>query len=148
MTKSEKWKEYVSREYLEVDEEFVEGLPRRSIDSSTFGLIAEATDFVLVEGEDGTVEIKVLSQALEDLSAGTKETPGSRGNFNVQEAIAILEDFGEAWKQKIQQREKWERTLEIAKKNDEIRSKEEFEATIRVKDEERSLWGRLLDLFR
>lgn len=112
------WKKLVEREYFETDREFVENvLPLGSVDASSFGLIADATRYVLVaEGEEIHIRPEVAS---------LREIVGSlsRGGTAVSErdAEAAVQRFAELWEERIKAKGKWEALLDFAREKGEIR---------------------------
>ena len=113
------WRRKVEREYLEADQEFVEQvLPLGSVDLSSFGLIADATQYLLVE-EKGEVHIRpevvYLKEVVASLSrGGTSVTP--------QDAERAVGRFAQIWEEKIRARGKWEELVRAAREAGEIKS--------------------------
>ncbi len=111
------WKRLVEREYFETDQEFVEDvLPLGSVDISSFGLIADATRYVLVE-EGGEVHIRPEIVSLREIVASL-----SRGGTAVSErdAEAAVLRFAELWEEKIRAKGKWEELVSFARERGEI----------------------------
>ncbi len=111
------WKRLVEREYFETDQEFVEEvLPLGSVDISSFGLIADATRYVLVE-EGGKVHIRPEIASLREIVASL-----SRGGTAVSErdAEAAVLRFAELWEEKIRAKGKWEALVSFARERGEI----------------------------
>lgn len=111
------WKRLVEREYFETDQEFVEEvLPLGSVDISSFGLIADATRYVLVE-EGGEVHIRPEIASLREIVASL-----SRGGTAVSErdAEAAVLRFAELWEEKIRAKGKWEALVSFARERGEI----------------------------
>lgn len=111
------WKKLVEREYLETDNHFVENvLPIGSVDISSFGLIADATKYVLVE-ERGEVhirpEVASLREILDSLSRGGTAV-------SQRDAEAAVRKFAELWEERIKARGKWEELLSFARERGEI----------------------------
>ncbi len=111
------WKRHVEREYLETDSRFVEDiLPIGTVDSGSFGLIADATQYILRE-KDGEVCIRAEVAALEEVinslsrsgSAATKE-----------DALQAVQRFAEEWEKLIRQRGKWADMVATAREHDEV----------------------------
>ncbi len=124
------WKKLVEREYFETDQEFVENvLPLGSVDISSFGLIADATRYVLVE-EGGEVhirpEIASLRQIVDSLSRGGTAVSAA-------DAEAAVRRFAELWEERIKARGKWETLIAFARERGEVE-----EANTR---RERRRWG-------
>ena len=111
------WKKLVEREYFETDLDFVENvLPLGSVDISSFGLIADATRYALVD-EGGEIhirpEIASLKQILDSLSrGGTAVSP--------RDAEAAVQRFAELWEERIKAKGKWEELLAFARERGEI----------------------------
>ncbi len=111
------WKKLVEREYFETDQEFVENvLPLGSVDISSFGLIADATRYVLVE-EGGEVhirpEIASLRQIVDSLSRGGTAVSAA-------DAEAAVRRFAELWEERIKARGKWETLIAFARERGEV----------------------------
>jgi len=112
------WKKLVEREYFETDQDFVENvLPLGSVDISSFGLIADATRYVLVE-EGGEVHIRPEIASLREIVASL-----SSGGTAVSErdAEAAVLRFAELWEEKIRAKGKWEKLVSFARERGEIR---------------------------
>ncbi|MCD6128679.1 hypothetical protein J7J35_03110 [Candidatus Bipolaricaulota bacterium] len=113
------WRRKVEREYLEADQEFVEQvLPLGSVDLSSFGLIADATQYLLVE-EKGEVHIRPEVVSLKEVVASL-----SRGGTSVtpQDAERAVGRFAQIWEEKIRARGKWEELVQAAREAGEIKS--------------------------
>jgi len=113
------WRRKVEREYLEADQEFVEKvLPLGSVDLSSFGLIADATQYLLVE-EKGEVHIRPEVVSLKEVVASL-----SRGGTSVtpQDAERAVGRFAQIWEEKIRARGKWEELVQAAREAGEIKS--------------------------
>jgi hypothetical protein len=111
------WKGRVQREFIEADREFVEQvLPVGSVDQAAFGLIAEATQYRLVD-EAGEVhlraEVAALGEVLTSLSrAGSAVKPA-----DAQKAVAR---FAELWEAKARQRGTWDTAVAQARGDGEV----------------------------
>ena len=113
------WRRKVEREYLEADQEFVEQvLPLGSVDLSSFGLIADATQYLLVE-EKGEVHIRPEVASLKEVVASL-----SHGGTNVtpQDAERAVGRFAQIWEEKIRAHGKWEELVRAAREAGEIKS--------------------------
>ncbi|MBC7221485.1 hypothetical protein H5T56_00630 [Candidatus Bipolaricaulota bacterium] len=113
------WREVLRREFFEVDREFVEEvLPIGTVDQSAFGLIAEATRYVLVE-EGGEVHIRAdvvaLAEVLRSLSRG------GRG-VSKKDAEAAVQKFASLWEAKARTRGTWEEAVRVARESGEIQT--------------------------
>ncbi len=111
------WKRLVEREYFETDQDFVENvLPIGSVDISSFGLIADATRYVLVE-EGGEVhirpEIASLRQILDSLSRGGTAV-------SQRDAEAAVRRFAELWEERIRAKGKWDALVAFAREKGEL----------------------------
>ena len=126
------WKEYVKQEFMKADNEFVENLPMNSIDLSTFGLISEASSFVLVRGE-GEVHLRPLPGGLSALRKDINNSPRSGGGFDLDDAVKTLTSFGEEWEETIKEKQKWEKMVEMAEEEGQIMEKEEYEEKTKTK---------------
>lgn len=120
------WKDYVKQEFMKADSEFIQKMPIDSIDLSTFGLISEATTFVLVEIE-GEVHLKPLPGGLSALKSDIQNSSRPGGGFDVDSAIGVLTQFGEEWEGKIKEKRKWEKMVELARENDQVMAQSDFE---------------------
>lgn len=112
------WRRKVEREYLEADQEFVEQvLPVGSVDLSSFGLIADATQYLLVE-EAGEVHIRPEIASLKEVVASL-----ARGGTAVsqKDAEAAVLKFAALWEKKIRARGKWEELVRAAREAGEIK---------------------------
>jgi len=111
------WRRKVEREYLEADREFAEEvLPVGTVNLSSFGLIADATRYLLVE-EAGEVHIRPETASLKEIVAslakgGTAVSP--------KDAVAAVERFAQLWEEKIRARGKWEELVQEARAAGEI----------------------------
>lgn len=131
------WKDRLRREFIEADREFVEEiLPLGSVDRAAFGLIADATRYVLEE-EEGEVHLRAQiaapGEVLSSLArAGTVVKPA-----DAQQAVAR---FASLWEAKARARGTWDRAVEEARRGGEVEP-----ASRRAPPGPRgSLWDRLL----
>ncbi len=113
------WREVLRREYFEADREFVEEvLPVGAVDQSVFGLIADATRYVLVaEGEEVHIraDVGALPEVLRSLSRG------GRG-VSRKDAEAAVQKFAALWEAKARARGTWEEAVRLAHEAGEIRT--------------------------
>lgn len=111
------WRETLRREFLETDREFVEEvLPIGLVDQAAFGLIAEATRYMLVaEGEEVHIrpDVGALSEVLRSLSRG------GRG-VSRRDAEKAVRKFAELWEAKARARGTWEEAVRQARLAGEI----------------------------
>ena len=138
-----KWRQHVYQEFLETDDEFVDKLPFKSINTSTFGLISEAVTYHPVETEEG-IHIKPFTEGLNDLKEALQQSGGQSRDFKINDALDCLSNFGDQWEQKIKENNKWEEMIEIARQNGEMMTKEDLQAS----QPKKSFMGRLLDFFK
>ncbi|MFB6286051.1 MAG: hypothetical protein ABEK03_05685 [Candidatus Bipolaricaulia bacterium] len=112
------WTQLVQREYHEADSHFIRDvLPMGSVDGSSFGLIADATHYRLVD-EGEAVHIRPQVAELE----GIIKSLGQGGmSVNAADAKASVHRFAEIWEERIRAANKWEQVLETARDADEIR---------------------------
>lgn len=120
------WTKLVQREYHEADSHFIrEVLPMGSVDGSSFGLIADATHYRLVdEGE----EIHIRPQVAE--LPGIIKSLG-QGGMSVSEADAkaSVHRFAEIWEERIRAANKWDQVIETAREADEISQPDDLAAS-------------------
>lgn len=140
---AQSWREYVKQEFMKADSEFVEKMPVNSIDLSTFGLISEATTFVLVRIE-GDVHLRPLPGGLTALRDDIKNSPRPGGSFDLENAVDALTQFAEEWEEIIKKKNKWEKTLEMARDEGDIMSQETYEEETKT---ESSLMDKIRGIF-
>lgn len=120
------WTKLVQREYYETDSHFIRDvLPLGSVDGSSFGLIADATHYRLVdEGE----AIHIRPQVAE--LKGIIKSLG-QGGLSVSEADAkaSVHRFAELWEERIRSAEKWDQVIETAREADEIGAPDDLTAS-------------------
>lgn len=120
------WTKLVQREYYETDSHFIRDvLPLGSVDGSSFGLIADATHYRLVdEGE----AIHIRPQVAE--LKGIIKSLG-QGGLSVSEADAkaSVHRFAELWEERIRSAEKWDQVVETAREADEIGAPDDLTAS-------------------
>lgn len=138
------WREYVKQEFMKADSEFIKKMPIDSIDLSTFGLISEATSFVLVELE-GEIRLRPLPGGLSALKSDIQNSSRPGGGFDVDSAVCVLTQFGEEWEEKIKENNKWEKMVELAREEDQIMAQSDFEQETESKT---SLLDRVKGIFR
>jgi hypothetical protein len=122
----ESWKNYVKQEFMKADSEFVEEMPVGSIDLSTFGLISEATTFVLVRLDDG-IHLRPLTSGLNSLRKDMQNSSRPGGSFDMDNAVEALSQFAEEWEETIKKKDKWKKTVKMAEEQEEIMSQETYE---------------------
>lgn len=122
----ESWKNYVKQEFMKADSEFVEEMPIGSIDLSTFGLISEATTFVLVRIED-EIHLRPLTSGLNSLRKDMQNSSRPGGSFDMDSAVDALSQFAEEWEETIKKKNKWEKTVEMAEEQQGIMSQKTYE---------------------
>jgi len=119
------WAKLVQREYYETDTHFIrEVLPMGSVDGSSFGLIADATHYRLVNEGD---EIHIRPQVAE--LKGIIKSLG-QGGMSVSEADAkaSVRRFAELWEERIRTNDKWDQVIETAREADEIGTPDDLAA--------------------
>ncbi|MCF7891183.1 hypothetical protein K9M78_08200 [Candidatus Bipolaricaulota bacterium] len=126
------WRDYVKQEFMKADSEFVEELPVNSIDLSTYGLISEATSFLPVR-IDGEVHLRPLPGGLSALRNDIQDSPRPGGGFELDEAIETLTSFAEEWEDRIKEKKKWEKMLELAEEEGQVMDQEEYERESKTK---------------
>lgn len=141
---AEAWREYVKQEFMKADSEFIEKMPINSIDLSTFGLISEATSFVPVRTGD-EVHLRPLPGGLSSLRADLKKSSRPGGGFDLDSAVGVLTQFGEEWEQKIKEKNKWEKMVELAREENQIVSQSDFEEETEA---EPSFFDKIRDIFK
>lgn len=111
------WREALRREFFEADREFVEEvLPIGTVDQSVFGLVAEATRYILVgEGEEVHIQADVvaLSEVLRSLSRGGR-------SVSRKDAEEAVQKFASLWEAKARARGTWEEAVRLARQSGEI----------------------------
>lgn len=138
------WREYVKQEFMKADNEFIEKMPINSIDLSTFGLISEATSFVLVELEN-EIHLRPLASGLSSLKSDIQNSSRPGGGFDVDSSVGVLTQFGEEWEEKIKENNKWEKMVELAREEDQIMAQSDFEQETESKT---SFLDRVKGIFR
>ncbi len=116
---AKKWREYVKQEFMKSDSEFVKKLPINSIDLSTFGLISEATSFVPVRMEEG-IHLRPLPGGLAALRDDLKDSPRPGGGFDLDSAVDTLTQFAEEWEERIKDKNKWKKMIELAEQEGQV----------------------------
>lgn len=111
------WREALRREFFEADREFVEEvLPIGTVDQSVFGLIADATRYILVaEGEEVHIQADVgaLSEVLRSLGRGGR-------SVSRKDAEKAVQKFASLWEAKARARGTWEEAVHLARQSGEI----------------------------
>jgi hypothetical protein len=113
------WQEVLRREFFEADREFVEEvLPLGTVDHSVFGLIADATRYILVaEGEEVHIraDVAALPEVLRSLGRG------GRG-VSPRDAQEAVQRFAALWESKARVRGTWAEAVRLAREAGEIRT--------------------------
>lgn len=126
------WKERLRREFLEADREFVEGvLPVGSVDRAAFGLLADATRYVLVE-EGGEVHLRAEIAARREILRSLAQSGLVVREADAEEAVAR---FAALWEGKARARGTWDGAVAQARAEGEVQAPRP--------PEPRSLWRRL-----
>lgn len=113
------WREHLRREFFEADREFVEEvLPIGTVDQAAFGLIAEATRYILVE-ENGEVHIRPDVAALPEVLRSLAQ--GGRG-VSRKDAEAAVAKFAALWEAKARARGTWAEAVRLAREAGEIQT--------------------------
>lgn len=113
------WKTKLRREFLESDREFVERvLPVGAVDRAAFGLIAEATQYLLVE-EGGEVHLRAEIAALEEV-LGSLARSGLR--VGAGDAKAAVARFAALWEETARRRGTWEAAVAEARAAGEVQA--------------------------
>ncbi|MFO8034508.1 MAG: hypothetical protein R6U88_05030 [Candidatus Bipolaricaulota bacterium] len=113
------WRGRVEQEYLETDRRFVEDvLPVGTVDSGAFGLIADATRYVLEE-RNGEVHIRGEVAALDEISKSLSRSGSSATRDDILQAV---QRFAEEWEKLIRYRGKWDDIVAIAREHGEVSS--------------------------
>ncbi len=111
------WREVLRREFFEADREFVEEvLPLGQVDQAVFGLLMEATRYVLVEeGEEVHIQpdTAALGEVLRSLARGGRGVPR-------RDAEEALRRFAALWEGKARARGTWEEAVRAARAAGEI----------------------------
>ncbi len=138
------WGEYVKQEFMKADNDFVENLPKNSIDLSTFGLISEATSFVPVKIE-GEVHLRPLPGGLSALRKDIQDSSRPGGGFDLDAAVKTLTLFGEEWEKKIKEKKKWDEMVDLAEEEGQIMEQAEYEEQTETKS---SFLDKIKSLFK
>ena len=113
------WREVLRREFFEADREFVEEvLPIGTVDQSVFGLIAEATQYILVaEGEEVHIrpDTRAIPEVLRSLSRGGR-------SISKRDAEEAVQKFAALWEGKARSRGSWEEAVRLAREAGEIQT--------------------------
>lgn len=126
------WRGRLQREYLEADREFVNSvLPVGTVNASSFGLIADATRYLLV-AEGGEVHIRPDIASLEEVLRSLARGGSAVSRTDAEAAVAR---FAALWEEKARARGTWEGAVAAAEPDGEI-------ATAVPRTERRSLWER------
>ncbi len=113
------WRRRVEREYLETDRRFVgEVLPIGTVDGGSFGLIADATRYVL-EDKDGEVHLKPTVAALDEIMGSLSRSGASTTR---EDALQAVHRFAEEWEKLIRDRGKWDDVVGTAREHGEVTS--------------------------
>lgn len=132
------WKDRIRREFMETDRQFVdEVLPVRSVDRAAFGLLADATQYRLVE-ETGEVHLQAEIAAAEEV---LRSLTRSGLAVKPQDAQAAVDRFAALWEEKARHRGTWEGAVAQARADGEVRA-------ARPPKPGRSLWEKLRGLCR
>jgi len=127
------WRGRLQREYLEADREFVNSvLPMGTVDASSFGLIADATRYLLV-AEGGEVHIRPDIASLDEVLKSLARGGSSVSRADAEAAVAR---FAALWEEKARARGSWEGAVAKAEPDGEI-------VVAVPRTERRSLWVRL-----
>ncbi len=111
------WRKRVEREYLETDRRFVqEELPIGNVDSSSFGLIADATRYSLVE-EGGQLSLRGNIAAMDEILGSLSRTGAS---VSRDDALSAVQRFAETWEALIKEHGKWDDVVAIAREHNEV----------------------------
>ncbi len=113
------WRRRVEREYLETDRRFVEDiLPVGTVDRGSFGLIADATRYVLEE-KDGEMHLKPEVAALDEILNSLSRSGASATR---KDALQAVHRFAEEWEKLIRHRGKWDDIVATAREHGEVTS--------------------------
>lgn len=111
------WRDKLRREFFEADREFVdEILPVGTVDRAAFGLLADATRYLLVE-EEGEVHLRAEIAAPGEVLASLARAGGAVKRADAEEAVAR---FASLWEATARRRGTWERAVEEARQGGEV----------------------------
>ncbi|QAA75955.1 MAG: hypothetical protein BIP78_0187 [Candidatus Bipolaricaulis sibiricus] len=111
------WKDRLRREFFEADREFVDTiLPVGSVDRAAFGLLADATRYVLVE-EAGEVHLRAEIAAQREVLASLARAGAAVKAPDAQEAVAR---FAALWEAKARHRGTWDAAVAHARQGGEV----------------------------
>lgn len=139
------WREFVKQEFIKTDNDFTKKLPINSINLATFGLVSEATTFVLVR-YDGGIHLRPHRGGLPELRKDLKKSSRPGGGFNVDKAMKTLNQFAEEWEKEIKESNNWKKMVKIAEKEGNIIDKEDFDE--KMEGSSSSLASKLKNLFK
>ncbi|HNR24999.1 MAG TPA: hypothetical protein PKG50_06235 [Candidatus Bipolaricaulis anaerobius] len=127
------WRERLQREYLEADREFVEEvLPLGTVDASAFGLIADATRYVLVR-EGGEVHIRPEIASLDEVLRSLAQAGSAVARDDARAAVIR---FASLWEGKARARGRWDETVGTAEAAGEV-------TAVERRQDEKPFWKRL-----
>ena len=115
------WRDKLRREFLEADRVFVEEvLPVGTVDRAAFGLIADATRYVLVE-EGGEVHLRAEIAAPEEVLGSLARSGLRVGLRDAQEAAAR---FARLWEETARRRGTWDAAVAEARRGGEVQARQ------------------------
>ncbi len=143
-----KWEEYVYGEYVQADNEFVDDfIPFGSIDLSSYGLIADATGYSIVD-QEGEMKIMASVGGFSELMKALKKMPGGSGGISRSDAFECMNQLAQIWQEKIKQAGKWEGMIRKAKEQDEVVPFEKWAAQNKEKEKSKGIFDLFKNIFR
>jgi hypothetical protein len=144
----QKWEEYVYKEYIQADNEFVENyIPFRSIDLSSYGLISDATGYNIVD-RNGEMEILASVGGFSELMKAMRKMPGGKSGIKRGDAFECMKQFAKIWQEKIKNAGKWEKLIQKAKEQGETIPFEKWALRYKEREKSKNIFDILRNIFR
>lgn len=144
----QKWEEYVYKEYIQADNDFVKNyIPFKSVDLSSYGLISDATGYSIVD-QNGEMRIMASVGGFDELMKAISKMPGQASGVKRGDAFECMKQFAETWEGKIKKAGKWKKMIRKASEQDEVVPFEEWASQKREREKSRGILDRFKDLFQ
>lgn len=142
------WEEYVYKEYIQADNEFVKNyIPFKSVDLSSYGLISDATGYMIVD-QDGEKSLMASVGGLSELMKAMKKMPGGQSGIKREDALECMKQFAKIWEEKIKQAGKWEEMIQKADEQGEIVPFEKCAPENQERKNKRGIFDLFKNIFR